>query len=185
MGKLFSENLQNRGYISTINLHIKTKKKSDSLLSNCVLSYNNMKIIKHSLLIMIFCKTIFIKSYTTVECALTFELSNEQPIGKYFTFVGLAEVGSVGYSQTGALVVRTVRYLLDHWFVLLLTAAYVSSVCVLYDHICIMCVYVQIWISIRQRSHFIKTSTNNILPAATRHWGIFYNIWPCPFFSLS
>ena len=67
MGKLFSKNLQNRMFKQVNSSCIKTpQRKPDNLISNCVSYDNSMKTIKHLLLIMIFCKTIFTKSYTTV-----------------------------------------------------------------------------------------------------------------------
>ena len=50
----------------------------------------------------------------------------------------------------------------------------ISTICMLYGHICIArtCVCVQICISLSRRCHFIKTSPNNILPATT----VFFSI---------
>ena len=59
----------------------------------------------------------------------------------------------------------TSKSLLDSYSaVRLLIAAYVSPIWVLYGHICIARVYMQICIFISRQCYFIKTSPNTILP---------------------
>ena len=84
----------------------------------------------------------------------------------------LTEVGSVGSGWTGVFVVSNWWLDSEHATtmsiiaVLLLVATYISSICMLYDHICIACMgaCIQIYIIISWRSYFIEMSLNNTLP---------------------
>ena len=68
VGELFKENLQNREYVqASQSIMFKKEKKTANLISDCASLYNSIKTIKHTHLIMIFCKTAFTQSYTSME----------------------------------------------------------------------------------------------------------------------
>ena len=62
VGKLFSENLQNRGYVFK---QVNIKNKQNIISSSILSEYKSIKTMKHSLLI-IFYETTFMQSYTTM-----------------------------------------------------------------------------------------------------------------------